>query len=565
MARLLLLLLVLSTVSSLVQCNKSSELSRKSFPVGFVFGTATSAYQVEGATDIHKYGRGPSIWDTFIKTPGLEPNNATGDVAVDQYHHYKEDIDLLVKLNFDAYRFSISWTRIFPNGTGKVNWKGVDYYNKLINYMLKKGITPYACLNHYDLPQALQDSYGGWLGRQVVEDFADYAEFCFKTFGDRVKNWFSFNEPRVVAALGYDTGFFAPGRFLHPIVYGEYPKTMQKIVGDRLPKFTHDEVKMVKGSFDYVGINQYTTYYVNDPSPNTSSTINYQNDWNAIFAYDRNGVPIGPRANSDWLYMVPWGLYKAVTYVKEQYGNPRMFIAENGMDYVGNLTLAESLNDTKRINYYRSYLGEVKRAVDGGANLFGYFAWSLVDNFEWRLGYTSSSGGLVDNVSEDSNFNSKSNGDFYSDSSTLPFSGLRKSPLPAVAAPHPDPDFYKIGFVRSFRAYGVEFREGPDGYGVFASKDVEPLRRSRIIMEIPLELMLTISQKLPWMFFPDIIPVGHPIFDIINSTNPETDWDLRLACLLLYAFDCKDNFWQLYGDFLPSAEECTSLLLAKEV
>nr|GMD74166.1 beta-glucosidase 44-like [Ipomoea batatas] len=129
---------------------------------------------------------------------------------------------------------------------------------------------------------------------------------------------------------------------------------MQKIVGDRLPKFTHDEVKMVKGSFDYVGINQYTTYYVNDPSPNTSSTINYQNDWNAIFAYDRNGVPIGPRANSDWLYMVPWGLYKAVTYVKEQYGNPRMFIAENGMDYIGNLTLAESLNDTKRIGYYKS-------------------------------------------------------------------------------------------------------------------------------------------------------------------------------------------------------------------
>ncbi|CAN4078507.1 unnamed protein product [Withania somnifera] len=127
-----------------------------------------------------------------------------------------------------------------------------------------------------------------------------------------------------------------------------------------------------------------------------------------------------------------------------------------------------------------------------------------------------------------------------------------------------DPDFYKIGYVRSFRAYGIEFREGPDGYGVFASKDVEPLRRARVIMEIPLELMLTISKKLPWMFFPDIIPVGHPIFDIINSTNPETDSDLRLACLLLYAFDCKENFWQLYGDFLPSADECTSLLLATE-
>ncbi|XXG69097.1 hypothetical protein AAC387_Pa06g2046 [Persea americana] len=127
-----------------------------------------------------------------------------------------------------------------------------------------------------------------------------------------------------------------------------------------------------------------------------------------------------------------------------------------------------------------------------------------------------------------------------------------------------DPDFYRIGFARMVRAYGVEFKEGPDGYGVFASRDVEPLRRARVIMEIPLELMLTISQKLPWMFEPDIIPIGHPIFDIINSTNPETDWDLRLACLLLFAFDCEKNFWQLYSDFLPSADECTSLLLASE-
>ncbi|KAJ6822175.1 protein PLASTID TRANSCRIPTIONALLY ACTIVE 14 isoform X1 [Iris pallida] len=127
-----------------------------------------------------------------------------------------------------------------------------------------------------------------------------------------------------------------------------------------------------------------------------------------------------------------------------------------------------------------------------------------------------------------------------------------------------DPDFYKIGYVRSVRAYGVEFMEGPNGFGVYATKDVEPLKRARMIMEIPLELMLTISQKLPWMFFPDIVPVGHPIFDIISSTNPETDWDLRLACLLLLAFDVEGNFWQLYGDFLPSADECTSLLLAEK-
>ncbi|PON47998.1 Rubisco LSMT, substrate-binding domain containing protein [Trema orientale] len=127
-----------------------------------------------------------------------------------------------------------------------------------------------------------------------------------------------------------------------------------------------------------------------------------------------------------------------------------------------------------------------------------------------------------------------------------------------------DPDFYKIGYVRSMRAYGIEFKEGPNGFGVYASKDVETLRRARVIMEIPLELMLTISHKLPWMFFPDIIPIGHPIFDIINSTDPETDWDLRLSCLLLYAFDRDDNFWQLYSDFLPGADECTSLLLASE-
>ncbi|XP_024157397.1 protein PLASTID TRANSCRIPTIONALLY ACTIVE 14 isoform X3 [Rosa chinensis] len=148
------------------------------------------------------------------------------------------------------------------------------------------------------------------------------------------------------------------------------------------------------------------------------------------------------------------------------------------------------------------------------------------------------------------------------------------SPFPLLQSPRAedspseleptDPDFYKIGFVRSMRAYGIEFKEGPDGFGVYASKDVEPLRRARVIMEIPLELMLTISQKLPWMFFPDIVPVGHPIFDIINSTDPETGWDLRLACLLLYAFDREDNFWQLYSDFLPSADECPSLLLASE-
>ncbi|KAM7475319.1 hypothetical protein LguiB_022562 [Lonicera macranthoides] len=421
---LLFLLLTLTAIQCVAGTNISLDtggLSRGSFPEGFVFGTATSAYQVEGMAD--KDGRGPSIWDVFIKSPGREPNNATGEVSVDEYHRYKEDIDLMAKLNFDAYRFSISWSRIFPNGSGKVNQKGVAYYNRLIDYMLEKGITPYANLNHYDLPLALQERYNGWLGCEVIKDFADYAELCFKEFGDRVKNWMTFNEPRVIAALGYDDGFFAPGRcsksygnctagnsatepyivghnlilchasavkryrenyqekqkgrigilldfvwyepltrskadnyaaqrardfhvgwFMHPLVYGEYPKAMQNIVRDRLPKFTKEEVKIVKGSFDYVGINQYTAYYMYEPHRGKPKELGYQQDWNAGFAC---------------------------------------------MDDPGNLTLPKGLHDTTRINYYKGYLTELKKTVDEGANVIGYFAWSLLDNFEWRLGYTS--------------------------------------------------------------------------------------------------------------------------------------------------------------------------------
>ncbi|TYI09330.1 hypothetical protein ES332_A09G064900v1 [Gossypium tomentosum] len=441
-------------------------LSREAFPKGFLFGTAASAFQVEGMT--HGDGRGPSIWDVFIKTPGIVANNGTADVTVDQYHRYKEDVDLMSKLNFDAYRFSISWTRIFPDGTGKVNWKGVEYYNNLINYLLKRGITPYVNLNHYDFPEALEKKYMGWLSYQSVKDFAYFADFCFKTYGDRVKQWTTFNEPRVVAALGYDNGFFAPGRcskpygnctagnsgtepyiathhlilahaaaaqiyreehqqkqkgrigilldfvwyepltrskadryaaqraidfhvglFIHPLVYGEYPRTMQVIVGNRLPKFSKEEVKMVKGSFDFVGINQYTTYYIYDPHQSKPKVPGYQQDWNAGFAYAKRGVAIGPRAYSPWLYNVPWGLYKCLMYIKEKYGNPTVILSENGMDDPGNVTLAQGLHDTTRMNYYKAYLTQLKKAVDNGANVIGYFAWSLLDNFEWRLGYTS--------------------------------------------------------------------------------------------------------------------------------------------------------------------------------
>ncbi|KAK1302794.1 Beta-glucosidase 44 [Acorus calamus] len=390
-------------------------LSRLSFPKGFVFGTATSAYQVEGAAS--EDGKGPSVWDVFVRRPGAILNNDTGKVAADEYHRYKEDVDIMAKMNFDAYRFSISWPRIFPNGVGEVNWEGVAYYDRLINYLLKKGMTPYVNLHHYDTPEALEKQFKGFLSRQIVDAYVNFADFCFKIFGDQVKNWVTFNEPGIVALYGYDPGTAAPGRcshpygncregdstrepyivahnfilchaaavqryrkryqatqkgrigiildftwyepltdsvtdqqaaqrsrdfeigwFLHPIVYGEYPKSMQELVGERLPKFSADEINMVKGSMDFVGINHYTSQYAYARKAPLPKSRDYLMDRNAGFTTKRNGVPIGPRAHSNWLYIVPWGIYKVVTYVKEHYGNPTIIISENGMDDPGNET-----------------------------------------------------------------------------------------------------------------------------------------------------------------------------------------------------------------------------------
>ncbi|PRQ40673.1 putative beta-glucosidase [Rosa chinensis] len=446
-----------------------SEINRGSFPKGFVFGTASSAFQYEGA--VKEDGRGPSVWDIFSHTFGKITDFSNADVAVDQYHLYDGDVQLMKDMGMDAYRFSISWSRIFPNGTGQINQAGVDHYNKLINSLLAKGIEPYVTLYHWDLPQALEDRYIGWLDAQIIKDFAVYAETCFQKFGDRVKHWITFNEPHTFAVQGYDVGLQAPGRcsillhlfcragnsatepyivahnvilshatvadiyrkkykskqkgsigasfdviwyrsatnstadieatqraqdfqlgwFLDPFMFGNYPFSMRSRVGSRLPKFSKSESTLIKGSLDFVGINHYTTFYASNDS--IVRLLNDSlSDSGAITLPFKDGKPIGDKANSIWLYIVPEGMRSLMNYIKQKYGNPPVMITENGMDDPNSpfISLKDALKDKKRINYHRDYLSNLLASIkEDGCNVNGYFAWSLLDNWEWAAGYTS--------------------------------------------------------------------------------------------------------------------------------------------------------------------------------
>ncbi|XP_065856790.1 beta-glucosidase 16-like [Euphorbia lathyris] len=440
------------------QNNSYASVSRASFPSGFLFGTASSAPQYEGAAT--EDGRKPSIWDTFILSHlDRVADHSNASIADDQYHRYKEDVAIMKNLDFNVYRLSISWSRVLPEGSlkGGINQKGIDYYNNLINELLANGITPLVTLFHWDTPQALEDKYLGFLGPQIVEDFRDYANLCFNTFGDRVKIWLTVNEPLTFSTT-YSTGTFAPGRctnrtrcnagnaatecyivahyqllahaaavkvyrekyqvsqkgqigialntawvipltdssddllakaralafqvgwFMEPLYHGSYPAEMVDRVGTRLPTFTKEESNLVKGSYDFIGMNYYTTLYVSHSVCQTFK-VTYDSDRCVNGTDKRNGIPIGPMAGT-WILVYPPGLKELLLYVKNKYNDPIMYITENGV-------IDSKIDDKFRVEYYQGHIAELSEAIKQGVKVKGYMAWSLLDNFEWIDGYTS--------------------------------------------------------------------------------------------------------------------------------------------------------------------------------
>ncbi|VAH54583.1 unnamed protein product [Triticum turgidum subsp. durum] len=338
------------------------------FDKDFLFGASTSAYQIEGAWN--EDGKGPSTWDHFCHTyPERISDMTNGDVAANSYHLYEEDVKALKDMGMKVYRFSISWSRILPDGTGKVNQAGIDYYNKLINSLIDNDIVPYVTIWHWDTPQALEDKYGGFLNRQIVDDYKQFAEVCFKNFGDRVKNWFTFNEPHTYCCF-----------------------SMRSLIGDRLPMFTKEEQEKLASSCDIMGLNYYTSRFSKhvDMSPDFTPTLNTDDAYASSETTGSDGNDIGPITGTYWIYMYPKGLTDLLLIMKEKYGNPPVFITENGIaDVEGDESMPDPLDDWKRLDYLQRHISAVKDAIDQGADVRGHFTWGLIDNFEWSLGYSS--------------------------------------------------------------------------------------------------------------------------------------------------------------------------------
>lgn len=454
------------------------EVKKSEFPDGFLFGTSTSAYQIEGG--YNEDGRSLSIWDVYSHTNGsLVINGRNGDTADNHYHRYLEDIDIMESLGVNAYRFSISWSRVLPSGSsGLINPNGIKFYNNVIDNLLLKGITPFVTIHHYDYPQELEDKYGGWLSPIMQEEFVHFAETCFKNFGNRVKYWATMNEPNLLAELSYMRGFFPPlhcsppfGKcksgnsdieplivlhntilahakavklyrqqfqeeqggmigmvasaymykpitddevdkeaanralifhvawLIDPLVHGDYPIEMQHYHGRNLPKFSSEEKLLIKNSTDFIGINHYSTLFVKDCLHSNCTCMH--DPWcshgenRPILGFcltagqNKDGQFIGDPMGSPGLYVVPQGMEDIVDYIKKRYNNKPIFVTENG--YASNDTQQGGYDldkDMKRIKFHKAYLAALARSMRNGADVRGYFIWTLMDNFEWNFGYT---------------------------------------------------------------------------------------------------------------------------------------------------------------------------------
>jgi beta-glucosidase len=400
------------------------------FPRDFVWGVATSAFQVEGAA--REDGRGDSIWDEFCRRPGVIKDGSSGEHACDHYHRSDEDIGLIASLGANAYRFSIAWPRVQPLGAGAWNERGFDFYDRLVDGLLERGIAPYLTLYHWDLPQALQQS-GGWSSRETAGRFAEYAVEVARRLGDRVASIATHNEPWVVAILGHEAGTFAPGLksqklamqvshhlllshgmalqamraercaaplgivlnqapvhaashspqdlarariddgltirwYMDALLHGRYPEDVLEFLGEDAPQIAAGDLDVIRQPLDFLGINYYTR--------NLSGT----------------GTPLAPVDNSREVTAMGWevfpgGLTELLLRLKADYRLPPLYITENGAAY-GDRVVNGRVADPERISYLQRHIAAMADALDGGVDLRGYFVWSLLDNFEWADGYS---------------------------------------------------------------------------------------------------------------------------------------------------------------------------------
>jgi beta-glucosidase len=426
-----------STASAATEVSKSG---RTAFPDGFLWGTATSAYQIEGA--VNEDGRGPSIWDRFVHLKGKIVDQSTADVANDHYHRYKEDVQLVRELGAKAYRFSIAWPRVFPEGTGAPNPRGLDFYNRLVDELLANGIEPFATLYHWDLPLALQDRYGGWRSRDTSQAFADYAGYVARRISDRVKSIFTINECARLVQAGYGTGIDAPGLTLpqkeinqvrHHVALG-HGLAVQAIranarSGTKVGPAENIEIcipaietpanvraaeiatrELNAGYLTAILEGKYTDGFLayagaNAPkfTPEDLAIISSPVDFVGLNVYMPNQYVVAgesgndfallpfaatfPHMDSSWLRIGPEAMYWAPRQVAKLWNVKSIYITENGTSAADQVNADGKVYDVDRIMYLRNYLTHLNRATSEGLPVRGYFLWSLMDNFEWADGY----------------------------------------------------------------------------------------------------------------------------------------------------------------------------------